>query len=154
MLREYIVRLIVICLVMLGVLFMLAPVKADSSIQFGGISHHFISDDTTNNFHRAIIVNHEDYLVGYLRNSYGQDSFVAAYNIYGETKKNYSTDVYLGAVRGYDKCYGAFEEGENKSKVIACPLLVINVTINTETMVKPVLSIWGDALVLTGKIDF
>ena len=147
-------RFLLVVVFILSLYAIVSSAKAETSIQFGGISHHFISDDTTNNFHRAVIISHEDYLAGYLRNSYDQDSFVVAYNIYKETKKNYSTDVYLGAVRGYDKCYGAFEEGENKNKVTACPLLVINVTINTDTVVKPVLSLWGDALVLTGKIDF
>lgn len=129
--------------------------EKDGKILFGGVSHHFISEETTNNFHRAFIVGYKDYLVGYVRNSYDQDSFVGAYKIYEEIKQDYDFDVYLGAVKGYDKCYGAFENDEQgKDKVLACPLVVVNVTIKTDTYVRPIISLWGDAIVLTGRIDF
>lgn len=128
--------------------------KAENSLVFGGVSHHFISDDTNNSFHRALVLNYEDYLIGYLRNSYNQDSFVAAYRVYKDVKKDHTTEIYLGAVRGYDKCYGKFERESSDKKIIACPLITINVTIETDTKVKPMLSLWGDALVLTGKYNF
>ena len=145
-----IIRIVILCCILFSPL-----VKAETSLVFGGVSHHFISKDTTNNFHRAFIINHNNYLVGYVRNSYDQDSFVAAYRIYNENRENYTTDVYFGAVKGYDKCYGKFSEKENgDSKVLACGLLVINVTIKTNTYIKPMFSLWGDALVFTGKIDF
>lgn len=137
----------------LGVI-IIEEVRADS-LYLGGVSHHFISDDTTESFHRAVLYEKGDFLGGYVYNSYGEDSFVGAYNIYNEVNKGHSVDVFLGAVRGYDKCYGKFEKGEKeKSKVLACPILVINATIHTDTYIKPVLSLWGDALVLTGRIDF
>lgn len=130
-------------------------VKAETSLIFGGLSHHFITKDHTNYFHRAFLIDHNDFLFGYVRNSYDQDSFVAAYKIFKESPKDYDFDVYIGAVRGYDKCYGVFEEDEkNKRKTFACGLLVFNATIKTNSYIKPVISLWGDALVLTGKIDF
>jgi hypothetical protein len=148
--NKMILRIIMLCIVLCS-----PTIKAETSLVFGGISHHFISEKPTNNFHRVFLIDHNDFLFGYVRNSYDQDSFVVTYNIFKENSQNYEFDVYLGAVRGYDRCYGTFQENENnKSKVIACGLVVFNVTIKTETYVKPMFSLWGDALVFTGKIDF
>lgn len=137
-------------------LWVLTPndVKADS-VQFGGFSYHIVSEDTNTNFHRALIYEADGLTFGYLKNSHGNDSFMGAYRIWDERDKGTTTEIYLGAVRGYEKCYGDFNKGDTKKdKVIACPLLLINVTIETGTKVKPVISLWGDALVLSGRYNF
>lgn len=145
-----IIRIVILCFILLSPI-----IKAETSLVFGGVSHHFITKDSTNNFHRVFLIKHNDFLFGYVRNSYDQDSFVGAYNIFEAITKNVNFDIYFGAVRGYDKCYGTFQESEkNKSKVLACGLFIFNATIKTDTYVKPMVSLWGDALVFTGKIDF
>lgn len=127
------------------------------SVNFGGVSYHMVSEDTTEWFHRAVVFQRGDYIGGYLRNSYGQDSFVAAYKVWDQHGKNLHTSLALGAVRGYDKCYGKFSEEERaagKSKVKACFLPLLTVTIKTDTAIQPQINLWGDALVLTGKYTF
>ena len=129
-------------------------VKADS-VLLGGVSHHLYSDDVDNNWHRAVIYQRGDFAFGYLKNSHSNDSFMATYKVWEDIDKDITTDINLGAVRGYERCYGDFKPDDTKrNKVIACPLVLINVTIRTDTMIKPVLSLWGDAVVLTGKVDF
>lgn len=128
---------------------------AETSVNLGGVSTHLISRDTTTSFHRAVVVNHNDYLAGYLKNSYGNDSFVAGYRVFDHYADSLQTDIHLGVVRGYDKCYGKFSDKEGgKSKIIACPLVIISTTIDTGTRIKPTISLWGDALVLTAKYNF
>ena len=147
-----VLALIIIFILTIG--YLSEPVKADTSIQFGGISAHLISKDTNTWFHNAFIINHNEYSIGYLKNSYGEDSFMATYRVYKHTAKDLVTEVTIGAVKGYDKCYGAFKDNTKKDKVFACPLVVINVTLKTNTVIEPVISLWGDAVVLTGRYKF
>ena len=144
----------ILAILIIGLLVKCQSVRADSVI-LGGVSYHFVSEDTTNSFHRAVIYNKGDYSVGYLRNSHDNDSFMGAYRVWGEVGKGITTDIYAGVVRGYERCYGDFKRGDTKrEKVIACPLVLINATINTGTKVEPVISLWGDAIVLSGKVNF
>ena len=126
-------------------------------VNLGGVSYHMMSKDTTTWFHRAVVFQKGDYIGGYLRNSYGQDSWVAAYRVWDQHSKNLHTEFSLGAVRGYDSCYGTFsdeEKASGKSKVAACFLPLLTVTIKTDTVIQPQVSLWGDAVVLTGKYTF
>lgn len=127
------------------------------SITFGGVSHHLVSEDTTTWFHNAVILQKGDLLAGYTKNSYGQDSFVAAYKVWEERKPSTLTELSLGVVRGYDKCYGRYSDeqrSEGKSKVWGCFLPLVTITYLIDSPVQPQLSLWGDALVLTGKYTF
>ena len=147
-------------IILLAVLLMLSKyLCAEEPVEviFGGLSYHTYSKDTTTWFHRALFVQKGDYLGGYARNSYGNDSFFAGYRLWNLTNSYITTEVTIGAVRGYDKCYGSFSDVEResgKNKVEACPLLLISVTAETGTDIKPQVSLWGDALVLTAKYTF
>ena len=147
-----VLALIIIFILAIG--YLSEPVKADTSIQFGGISTHLISKDTNTWFHNAIIIGKGKYAMGYLKNSYGNDSFMVTIKTYEKNFNKVLVDVYVGAVRGYDRCYGKFDDDYNNSKVFACPLVVINATLKTNTVIEPVISLWGDAVVLTGRYKF
>lgn len=135
----------------------LAHSEEPLTVNLGGVSHHTVSEDTNTWFHRAAVFQRGNWIGGYLRNSYGEDSFVAGYRVYHERKGAVTTEVLLSAVRGYDKCYGKFTQKERslgKKKVNACFLPLITATIHTGTVIEPQISLWGDALVLTGKYSF
>ena len=116
-----------------------------------------MSEDTTTWFHNAVILQKGKFQGGYVKNSYGQDSFVAAYQVWKEVKPTVTSELSLGIVKGYDKCYGRHTDEEReagKSKVWGCFLPLFTMTIETGTEIKPQISLWGDALVLTGKYTF
>lgn len=124
------------------------------SISFGGLSHHFFSK-IINNFHRAVIYERSNYVVGYIKNSHDKDSYILSYKVWDYYLEGVTLEGYFGVIRGYYRCYrGRHSYDTNSKKVFACPLGVLSATIETETAVKPQISLWGDAIVLTGKITF
>ena len=155
-----VLRAVTWLVVMVSIVFAFTtPAKAHEpvSVTFGGISYHMLSENTTTWFHSAAIMEYGNYMGGYLRNSYGQDSWVVGYRVWENHQRKFSGKLYFGAVKGYDTCYAPFSEKERKSgkeKVAACFLPVYTMTFKTDTVIKPQLSIWGDAIVLTGNYTF
>lgn len=123
-----------------------------TNLWFGGVSYHTVSKDTDTWFHRAIILQKGDYIGGYLKNSYGQDSFVLGYEVFEKTIGKSHLEIHMTAIRGYDKCFG--ENKKSNHKVLACALPIFTFSMNTDTTIKPQVTLWGDAVVFTGKYPF
>lgn len=134
-------------------LFLSVTVRADSII-FGGLSTHLVNKETNTWFHRTLLYQKDALTIGYLKNSYGQDSWLVAGEIYSYNIDTIEAKLHLGIVRGYDRCYGKFEEGRVGKKAIACGLPILSITLLTESKIQPQLSLWGDAVVWTGKYNF
>lgn len=131
--------------------------KADEkpSVILGGVSHHFLTEDHTNSNHNVVAVEYKSVIAGYMKNSYDNDSFFAAWSHIFDRTKYFDMGIYIGAVRGYDECFDKFSEGEeHKDKVIACPIIAPYMIINVDYPVKPQLTLFGDALTASARYDF
>ena len=132
-------------------------VNAETSITFGGVSHHFITEDYENSMHNTLAITYNKVMVGYFKNSYDNDSFIAGYAFNVKDEKYFTMDLIVAAVRGYDKCYGKFTDEENrqgKSKIEVCPMLAPTFIFKVDYPVKPQLTLFGDALTLSANYKF
>lgn len=111
--------------------------SADIAIRGGGISYHIASNEHTNSLHRTFQVYTDSVMIGYARNSYNSDIFYAAYFDKWETEE-FTARLHYGVVHGYGGCYDRNPD--------LCPIIVPEIEINT--MFKPSLSLFGDALIL------
>lgn len=133
----------------------LAEAEERPTLILGGVSHHFFTEDYTNSSHNVLAIEYRNVIAGYMKNSYDNDSFVLAYSGKLYSGELVNIGLYLGAVRGYDKCFGKFtpeEEGDDKAE--ACPFIAPQININTGYNLKPQLTLFGDALVLSARYEF
>ena len=118
---------------------------AETSLKFGGFSHHLITTDHTNYFHRTLMIEHNGFEFGYARNSYDQDIFIAG--IYFSNKlKSFTLKTHAGGVYGYSECYGKPIVG----KRVLCPIIAPEIEFNLPY--RPSVILFGDALVLNFNV--
>lgn len=75
----------------------------DTSVLLGGWSYHFDRGQDWNESHNMVIVEHKDYALGYMKNSYGDDTFMffKDFTWYESEYVNFGWKV--GGNIGYDK---------------------------------------------------
>jgi hypothetical protein len=119
---------------------------AETALKFGGVSYHLVSETYTNSFHRTLVIESNGYSVGYARNSYDQDIFMAgAY--FERPYKHVTARIHLSAIYGYSQCYGE----PNGDPRRLCPMIAPELRLNAPY--KPSVTLFGDALVLTLTYD-
>lgn len=122
--------------------------KADTNIFVGAWSKHLISDDETlNEQHDLYAIEHNGWFAGTFTNSYHRESYAVARKFdwrYGKLEGG----VYVGAVRGYKKCFG-----DDDSNTDTCPLAVPYLTWHTGP-VNPQLFLLGEAVAVSIRIGF
>tara|TARA_Y100001973_G_scaffold105035_1_gene176718 strand:- start:1682 stop:2119 length:438 start_codon:yes stop_codon:yes gene_type:complete len=119
--------------------------KAETAVVLGGWSEHLITDEDYNESHDAVLLEHDQYMVGRFNNSYGRESYVAAY---GWTKQwgNWRGSVHAGVIKGYSKCFG--DDGDSGR---VCPMVYPAVTY-TKYRVQPQVGLLGEAVVFTVRV--
>lgn len=116
--------------------------QADTSLKVGGFSYHVKEDDHTNSFHRLLLLEKDYIAVGYARNSYDQDIFMASYyHTFEFTHVRVKT--HFGATHGYSSCYDK-KEG---SKRVTCPLVAPEFEFKAKF--KPSATLFLDAIVFS-----
>lgn len=126
-----------------------SPAYAETSLLLGGWSHHFI-EKAENENHRLVAIDSAPIIIGYFRNSFNNDSVFAAYSHHVKFYSKVSGFAYLGAVRGYEECFGDSSEHDNKK--LACPFAAIGVKYSTDYNIDPQVMLLGTVAVLTLSI--
>ena len=125
------------------------PAFADTNLLLGAWSHHF-DKEAENESHDLVAITHSYYMLGYYKNSYDNDSIIAAFNLESEPSSNFSVFSYLGLVRGYETCYG--DRARSDTKVLACPYAVVGVKYHTGLGINPQFMLSGTVTVVTFSI--
>jgi len=94
----------------------------ETELFYGYKSHHWITDDYTNDTHHMAGLKHGNWVAGYFNNSYDRDSFFAGY-YHGKQWGQVEGFAVIGAVHGYTECYG--EDGTSKN---VCLMFALGVT--------------------------
>ena len=122
--------------------------KAETNIFVGAWSKHLISDDETlNEQHDLYAIEHNNWFAGTFKNSYNRESYAIARKFdwhYGKLEGG----VYVGAVRGYRRCWG-----DDDSNTDTCPMIVPYLTWHTG-LVNPQLFLLGEAVAVSIRIGF
>ncbi len=127
----------------------LTSVGTVDSVRLGGLSHHLDSDKDYNWFHRvAIVETSSNWVGGYFRNSYHDDTFLLGKK-FVKQDKGVELSLLVGASYGYREdggCY-KYQGMNNYSKRIVCP--VVAPEIRLDLPASPAIAIYGNAVVLT-----
>ena len=116
-------------------------------VHVGAWSQHFSGSDY-NESHNLLAAEHQGYIAGYFKNSYGEDSgFIAKRFVrdYG----HWQAGVTVGAVHGYRSCLKGWD-GENNKRL--CPLISPSITY-TAYAVQPSLLVMGNAVAVSIRTD-
>lgn len=114
---------------------------AETALMAGGWSHHLSSGEYTET-HKAVMVEHGNYLAGTFTNSYGRETWALGYG--GAIQRgHWRLSGHVGLMRGYERCYGAGQPGDN-TKV--CPMAYPALTY-TRHRVQPQVGLLGEAVV-------
>lgn len=131
------------------ILVVLAPLATAEplTLTWAPVSHHFVSEDVTNEHHKGVGFKYKRFMAVTFLNSYGRRS-VAAGITTPPLQLGGDWEAYLvaGAVHGYRGCY--HDEGDGPT---LCPFVAPGVRY-TKYPVKPGALLAGDALTLT--VDF
>jgi hypothetical protein len=117
--------------------------KAETNVFVGAWSKHLISKDL-NEEHRLFAVEHNNWFAGTFTNSYDRESYAVAHKFkwtYGELEGG----VYVGAVRGYTRCWG-----DDDSNTDTCPLAVPYIAYDAP--VAPQIMLIGEAVAVSIRI--
>lgn len=121
--------------------------RADS-VLLGGVSTHLFADDANYNQSHDLFAAHVGNIaVARFTNSHNRESYAVAYGWQWQ-RGDIRADLYVGAVRGYRKCYS--DDGD---KAIVCPLAVPAISYTGWGMVQPTVLLLGKALTAAIRID-
>jgi hypothetical protein len=121
----------------------------ETELFYGYKSHHWITDDYTNDTHHMVGLKRGNWVAGYFNNSYDRDSFFVGY-YHGRQWMQVEGFAVVGAVYGYTECYG--EDGTSKN---VCPMLALGVTyLGVSRYFKPSVFQLGDATVIGFRSEF
>lgn len=119
--------------------------KAETNVFVGAWSKHLISSsDNLNEKNRLFAVEHDGWFAGTFTNSYYRESYAVARKFEWRSS-DLRAGVYVGAVRGYTRCYG-----NDDSNSDVCPLVVPYVTYDAP--VAPQIMLLGEALAISIKV--
>lgn len=128
---------------------------ADTQLKFGGLSFHTTSTPD-NEFHRTMVLSHNNYFVGYVRNSFDDDSFVLGYSIL-DHQNSFDVAYHFGAIYGYresTKCYKTEDKSAVNDDKRICPMIVPELILKSLPL-KPSISYFGfDAVVFNLNYSF
>lgn len=123
--------------------------EAEKEVFYGWKSHHWVTEDYTEDTHHMLGVRVGAVTFGRFTNSYGRESYFLG--LYGEKQLgNFELFGVVGAHRGYTRCYG-----DDDSNTNTCPMVVggVSYTAISEHF-KPTLFQLGDASVIGFKSEF
>lgn len=136
-----------ICWLLAGLVLILAVwsgnAKAETYLYAGAWSKHLVSEGL-NEEHRLLAIEHNGWFAGRFTNSYDRESYAVARKFkwtYGELEGG----VYVGAVRGYTRCWG-----DDDSSTNTCPLAVPYITYDAP--VAPQVMLIGEAVAVSIRI--
>lgn len=95
--------------------FLCLNVSAETTLKFGGFSHH-LSEGDYNSFHRVLILNHNGYFGGYFKNSYYDDSFTLGYRWHLKTDSLFNFGLSTALVYGYRESSGCYKKQDKREK--------------------------------------
>lgn len=125
-------------------------------LYLGGWSQHFNTKGdgsiTLNESHNIVAVEYNNWLVGYFKNSYNDDSGVVARKYRIMSGNNLSFDVAIGTVYGYRTCErrSTYPNGSSKKW---CPAVVPEISY-TKYRVQPSVMVMSSAVVVAIKVGF
>lgn len=97
------------------------------------------------------MIQHEDFIGGYFRNSFDDDAYALGYSAYKSTGSLVRFYLHAGVVYGYrGKCVTLSKEPTGNDRLV-CPFIAPELMAH-KLPLKPSLSLLGDALVLTLNI--
>lgn len=132
-----------LCIFVLAAIVHAYQAKAETNVFIGAWSKHLISKDL-NEEHRLFAIEHNGWFAGRFINSYDRESYDVARKFkwtYGELEGG----VYVGAVRGYTRCWGNDDSNTN-----TCPMAVPYITY--DATVAPQVMLIGEAVAVTIRI--
>lgn len=129
----------------LALLWFATPAQAETYAHLGAWSHHVGTNQDYNETHNLAALEHNQIIAGYFKNSYGDDSFMAAYRFKEPVTPHIELSLLAGASYGYRGDCMTQDGSEPKS---VCPLVAPVVTY-TEYRVEPSIMLMGSAVVLS-----
>lgn len=111
----------------------------------GAWSKHLTSDEELNEQHNLVAIEHNNWFAGTFKNSYDRESYAVARKFswsYAELEGG----VFVGAVRGYRRCWGDDDSSNN-----TCPFAAPYVTWDAGP-VNPTVFLLGEALAISVRI--
>lgn len=103
-----------------------------------------------NESNKLLAIEYKSVFAGYFKNSFNDDSFALGYRFSHQFSKNWEGSVLVGATYGYRDCSSSWDQFESKKICAAVsPMLTY-----TKYSIKPTLLIVGEAVSLTGRVDF
>ncbi|WP_020408909.1 hypothetical protein [Hahella ganghwensis] len=143
-----IIRTFLIAMVLAA--FSTSSIAETFTVHGGGWSHHIDSSDYDyNSNHRLIAGEYRDWIGGYFRNSFDEDSFFIGHR-FNKQLGDIRLSIMPGATYGYRHCTKPKDLDGNDRRV--CPVVVPSATY-TKYQVKPTVSLMGTAVVLTIELD-
>lgn len=132
----------------------------DTSIYFGGWSKHFavkggVAKSSLNEQHQMFVVEHNNIVAGYFKNSYGDDSGVIARKYHIMSNNTLSFDISVGASYGYKACRPRERYPLDADKLF-CPAVVPELTYTKyegKYSIQPSVMIISGAVVLALKVQ-
>ena len=122
--------------------------KAETYVYAGAWSQHFGTDQTYNERHDLLAVEHKGIMAGYFKNSYSHDTVFAGYR-FTRQWGDFEGGLLVGAMRGYNDCIKGNVPGES-TKV--CPMAAPSITY-TAHKVQPSVLFLGNAVAISFRID-
>jgi len=136
---------------LLGLILVMIPwaAQAETYLHTGAWSHHVATNEDYNETHNLAALEHDQLMAGYFKNSYGDDSFMAAYRFKEPVTPHIELSLLAGASYWYRGDCLTQDASEPKS---VCPLVAPAVTY-TEHRVEPSVMVMGNALVLSVRFQ-
>lgn len=97
-----------------------------------------------------LAIEYKNVFVGYFRNSFDDDTFALGYRFSHKIGKHWEASLVAGATYGYRDCTSSWDQFESKK---VCPALSPMLSY-TKYKLKPTVAVIGEAVSLTGRVDF
>lgn len=129
-------------------LFVTCTTSKATELRLGGWSKHLNNKESYNENHHAFLLEHENVLLGYFKNSHNSDTVALGFYKHWQVDTNTQFGITGGITYGYRDCksFNKYSQARDQSKNI-CPMLYPE--IRWDFPLRPGLSLFGNALVLT-----
>ncbi len=101
------------------------PASGETYLHSGAWSHHIGSEYDYNETHNLLAVEHDQWIAGGMKNSFGDDTALAGYRFKADLLEDVEVSLLAGLTYGYrEGCFAPAPEGEKK----VCPHIMPGLT--------------------------
>lgn len=124
-----------------------------TEVRFGGWSKHLGTNTDYNETHNAFLVEHNNFMGGYFKNSFNSDSGAIGYFKNWQVEEGIDFRLTGGLIYGYRDCleFNKNAQAKHQSKNV-CPMVYPEIRF-TDTPLRPSFSLFGNAAVLMFGVE-